>query len=548
MKSQRIRIGMAGKTRSFIGFGLLRLRIMSIAACWIVFALAILWPAIALVGACFAQGAAPAGGFTFTARQVGLLWRSLWLAGVATAACVVIALPAAFHLGRSARVTDRPLTLSALLATLLCPPMVYSFGWQRALPPGFDPYLRCILVWSLWAWPIPAIIIGAGWARVGRSAFEAALLVTSAANAFIRVVLPLLLRYVGLSMMILFVLFFGDYGTPHANGILVYATELLGWASDSNHTIDTLWPALLPIGVSALALGCAAALWHHCVIDEEYVEQSLVQHGSRIWQGLVIISLVLTWFPPMGALLTHLGSRGVFLIAIQTYWGDIIITVAVATAAALVATLAAVGIAVGGRGRRLALALALLFGALPGAVVGEALIAGYNHPITAAVYDHWPIVVLAYAARFGWIGMLASTLIVSGARSIAADQARTDGASEPAVITHVLLPSQAPLIAGVVAVSAVLAIGDEAASTLIRIPAFNPIAHVIIEKFHRFEDGMLISLSLILVAAAVGCGVVFFIVQHRRDPDGSVVLFGRRKSAPGIKPDATANTPHHVGG
>lgn len=496
-----------------------------------VLALAIVWPAAALIEACFSQGAAPAGGFTFTARQCGLLWRSLWLSGVATVICVAISLPAAFLLGRSARVTDQPLTLAALLATLLCPPMVYSFGWQRALPAGFDPHLRCILVWSLWAWPIPALIVGAGWARVGRRAFEAAILTTSTASAFVRVVSPLLLRYIGLSMMILFVLFFGDYGAPHANGLLVYATELLGWASDSNRTIDTLWPALLPVGVTSVALVCVAGLWRHCVIDEESVEQLIPTHGSRMWHGLVLICLALTWVPPMGALLAHLGSRSVFLNAVRTYWRDIIATFAVALAAAAIVTLAAAGVAAYGRGRRFALAMALLFGALPGAVVGEALIAAYNHPLTAVVYDDWPIVVLAYAARFGWIGMLASTLIASAARGVVADQARTDGASEAAVVTNVLLPSHAPLVASVVAVTTVLAIGDVAASTLVRIPAFSPIAHVIIEKFHRFEDGMLISLSFILVAVAIGCGAVFFLIQrHRLAREHAVLRQGNRIS------------------
>lgn len=404
-----------------------------------------------------------------------------------------------------------------MLATLLCPPMVYSFGWQRALPGEFDPHLRCMLVWSLWAWPIPAMMIGAGWSRVGRRAFEAALLTTSAAKAFVRVVLPLLLRYVVLSAIILFVLFFGDYGTPHANGLLVYATELLGWASDSSHTIDTLWPATLPVALTALALCGVAVTWRRCALDDEPGEHSAPTHRSAIRRGLVLIYLATTWFPPMISLILHLGSGSVFLGAIRTYGCDIAITFAVALTAAILVMLMAAGMAASGRGRRFALAMALLFGALPGAVIGEALIAAYNHPLTAAVYDQWPIVALGYAARFAWIAMLAASLIATGIRSSQADQARTDGASEPGVLTRVLLPQQVPLMVGVIAAITVLAVADVATSTLVRIPAFNPIAHVIIEKFHRFEDGMMISLSFILVAAAiVGAGLLLVIGRWRR--------------------------------
>jgi hypothetical protein len=53
------------------------------------------------------------------------------------------------------------------------------------------------------------------------------------------------------------------------------------------------------------------------------------------------------------------------------------------------------------------------------------------------------------------------------------------------------------------------------ASSPVRVPGFSPIAQVIIEKFHRFEDGMLISLSFWLVAAALP-GVVLLIVALRR--------------------------------
>ncbi|MDO8630865.1 MAG: hypothetical protein Q7R41_10265 [Phycisphaerales bacterium] len=490
---------------------------MLISICWAVFALTILCPAVALFGNCFAQGATPSGGFTFTARQFGLLWRSLWLSGAATAACITISIPAAFVLGRSARITDQPLTAAAMLATLLCPPMVYSFGWQRALPGEFDPHLRCILVWSLWAWPIPAMIIGAGWARVGRRAFEAAILTTSGASAFVRVVLPLLLRYVGLSVILLFVLFFGDYGTPHANGLLVYATELLGWASDSSHTIDTLWPATLPVALTALALCGVAVLWRNCALDDESDVQPPPSHSSRSWPALTLLLLAVTWLPPMSALVVRLGSGGVFLGAIRTYGRDIAVTFVVALAAAILVMLMAAGIAASERGRRFALAMALLFGAMPGAVIGEALITAYNHPLTAALYDHWPIVALGYAARFGWMAMLAASLIARGIRSSQADQARTDGASEPGVLIRVLLPQQAPLIVGVLAAITVLAVADVATSTLVRVPAFNPIAHVIIEKFHRFEDGMMISLSFILVAAAIiGAGVLCVLQRCRR--------------------------------
>jgi ABC-type Fe3+ transport system permease subunit len=93
-------------------------------------------------------------------------------------------------------------------------------------------------------------------------------------------------------------------------------------------------------------------------------------------------------------------------------------------------------------------------------------------------------------------------------------QARADGASEWQVVRFILWPQHAPLLVGVAAIVVALAIGDVAASTLVRVPGYNPIAHLIIEKFHRFEDGMLISLSLMLVGiSALGAGVIAYAVR-----------------------------------
>jgi hypothetical protein len=51
---------------------------------------------------------------------------------------------------------------------------------------------------------------------------------------------------------------------------------------------------------------------------------------------------------------------------------------------------------------------------------------------------------------------------------------------------------------------------------MLRVPAFNPVAHIVIEKFHRFEDGMLISLSLCLVSVAIPTALLLAWALRRR--------------------------------
>jgi ABC-type spermidine/putrescine transport system permease subunit II len=58
------------------------------------------------------------------------------------------------------------------------------------------------------------------------------------------------------------------------------------------------------------------------------------------------------------------------------------------------------------------------------------------------------------------------------------------------------------MLAAGVFVATALNLSEAAATSLVRVPSVNSIALILIEKFHRFEDEMLIALSLIMAAAA----------------------------------------------
>ena len=150
-----------------------------LATAWIVFAVAMVLPAVVLITRCVVAFEPPVGGFTFSARQGLLLWRSLWLSVVATGLCLLLSLPGAYVIGRVRHLSHQPWIAALLMAQLLCPPMVYAFGWEFLLPAGVPGNARCIGVWALWAWPIPAMLIGAGWSRADPRVHEAALLVAS---------------------------------------------------------------------------------------------------------------------------------------------------------------------------------------------------------------------------------------------------------------------------------------------------------------------------------------------------------------------------------
>ncbi len=64
-------------------------------------------------------------------------------------------------------------------------------------------------------------------------------------------------------------------------------------------------------------------------------------------------------------------------------------------------------------------------------------------------------------------------------------------------------------------VAASMAMADLAVVTLVEVPSLRMVATILVEKFHRFETGMLVSLSL-WMAAAVAPGAILAWMALRR--------------------------------
>jgi len=474
---------------------------------WSIFVLAVAWPTAALIGKSVLSGESPESGFVYTSRELGLLSRSLGLACAATLASIVFSLPTAFTVARLRSATRSPLLAAVLMATLMCPPMVYAFGWEHILPAGVDPYVRCVGVWALWAWPIPALLIGAGWARAGRSAFEAALLDCTPFEAFTRAAFPVLIRYAALAGLVLFVLFFTDYGVPHACGIglKVIATELLSLAAGSVRSIDTLWPSIPSIVVTAAALTAAFSVWRKCPAEDPPHLGRRATEKIPAWLIAVTFGcFAVSWVVPIATLALRVGTdTGILAEAVTVYGADLAWSLCVAAVAGTAVTVMGVALAAARWFRVMGLVWTVALGAVPGALVGKALVLAYSHRYFSFVFDHWPIVALSYVSRFAWIGLAMGILTIDSRRSEIIAQAATDGAGRCTILARILLPRLWPAWTCGAGIVAALSVAEVAASTLVRVPGASPVAHILIEKFHRFEDGMLVSLSLWLVTASL---------------------------------------------
>jgi ABC-type Fe3+ transport system permease subunit len=153
---------------------------------------------------------------------------------------------------------------------------------------------------------------------------------------------------------------------------------------------------------------------------------------------------------------------------------------------------------------------------LPGALTGEALVTAFDHASLGWVYDRWPILSVSYVARFGWIGVLAARLVMERTEPAILDAARLDRADRATILWTIYAKAHASALLTAFFVVAALSLAEVAASSLVRVPSFNPVAQVLMEKFHRFEDGMLVSLSLWLVAATLPAVVLVAWASRRR--------------------------------
>lgn len=509
-----------------------RLGHVILSLCAVCFVAILLIPMGALILRVSLEWNAAPGQSSPSPRQWWLFGRTMGLAVAGTVVALSISLPGAYVVGRMGRPSAAPWLVLVVLMPLMLSPTVSAFGWQRLLGAhsawlgDWSPWLRCVWNWASWAWPIPALILGAGWSRVGRSAYESALLVSPPASAFVRAVIPSLSRHVLVSVLVLLIVFSGEYSVPHAHGVVVLATELLDVAR-YGVLVDTLRLSLPSIIASLAMFLVMVIVWRRR--PGEDAPGRIEGVGSAGLAAVFVVLLVLiTTILPIAILAWRSTIAVDMAAALETYGDELSGTVLVCLFSGILVTATGIAVVTGGRLRIPALVLAMLPGVVPGALTGEAVLAAYQPvgwfysvwPIADVgwwIYNHWPIVAIGLAARFSWIGVLAAWLATKSASRDLSSQASVDGAGDR--IGGVLMPliAQWPtLLCGALLASA-MAASEVAVVSLLQVPTLPMLSGILMEKFHRFETGMLVSLSLWMVACAAPGAILAFVVLRRRE-------------------------------
>lgn len=503
------------------------LRLLTVA----LFAAALVWPVSALILRCLEEGPSAATSWWPGDRQVGLLLRSFGLAAGASVLALAIGMLVTGLSGRrSDPLGSRPCRVM-LLSALLFPPMVYAFGWQRILPGGFPAELRCIVTWALWAWPIPAAILSAAWRSRARDVLEAAALETTGASSLLRIGAPLLIRETVLAVLLLFALFFADYAVPHACGLAVYATELLSWATSSSRVADTLLPAIPMVAMQLMAVITLLVLARRATgsydaqdVGDVSGPRAPLDRGLLVITGVFLVAQIL----PLAGLIAHGGSWRSMIDTWHVHGGDLAWSAWTSAVGAMLAVGGACGLLtwttlsarrVTGRSTARAMGLAaLLVGALPGGLIGIAFIAAYNSNLLGYVYDHWTVLSLGYVARFGWIAYLAAIIALPRRfpRTLV-EQSAIDGASPSDRFRFVTLPLILPDLVVLWMIISALGLAEVPTTDLLRVPGYTPVSQVLIESFHRLEDGKMAAICIWLMLAALPAAILIGLRRPRRN-------------------------------
>lgn len=460
-------------------------------------------------------GPEPSAGWWLSSRQTALLGKTAALAGVSVVLTMLIAVWIVPSVGRLAERRGDSWLVLLLAVPLFLPPYVYAYGWDALVQPWWTKTagtwagpLRMVWVWSCWAWPIPTVILAGGWRRIGHAVYEAAILDGTSRTAFFRAVLPVLSAHAGLAAVVLWALFMIEYNVPHACTVQVYATELLAWAESSRHAVDVVAPAVHLLAVVAIALVVVVLLARGRATEDEQQQALPNEAGAnslrRSLPLLVVAGIAVVL--PLVSLARQLESLDSFRMLWRVYHQAIGDTVTIAAGTGAAVVWLGLWLTHSGSTRRsltrmlwCAAALTIGFGILPAALVGEAHILAYRR-ITWA-YDGWAIMLLAQIARWGWVGCVAAWLVRRSTSRELIDQARTDGATRASAERGLGWRLHWPILASAALLATALTMAEVPAMSLVRPPGYGWMSLVLMEKFHRFEDQMLVTISLALACA-----------------------------------------------
>jgi len=468
-----------------------------------------------------------------TPRTWALFLSSVGVASAVTILTLAVGLPLGVLLGRS----DVPFRRVALLLhafPLFVPPFLLALGWFHVLGrgglAGSEPGARvlfsapgAVLVLAFALTPVVTSLVAIGLQAVDPSLEEAALLVATPRRAATGILLPLIRPAIALAALVVFSLAFSELGVPMFLRVAVYPGMVFSRLGGVDYAPGEAFALALPLFAVAVGLLAferrAAGRRSFAVLGLRSREVPDLRLG-RLRPVAVAFVAVAALLPlaPVAALVIR-AARGHGFSELPRWIGtsawnslfDSLLAGTFVLALAVVIGHAAARRRRGGAGLD---ALAVLAFVTPASVLGVGLIATWNRPSLQAVYGTSAIVALAFAARYGAVGLRTAAVAFSQGSEHYEEAAAIGGARFLRRLGRILVPIHARGLAAAWLLAVVFCLRDLETAVLLYPAGQEPLTVRIFTLEANGPEAVVAALACVQVAMtatvlALGSAVLF---------------------------------------
>lgn len=458
-----------------------------------------------------------------------------------------VALPVAWVLRGGLSAAAQRLCFALALVPLMLPNYLAFAGWTLVRAPGTwlgDKLERgpewanllagrvlAVMGLSLWAWPAAALVLTAALASLPQSQVDALRLHAGRRRVAWEIV-KLVRRPLAASVLLVAIMMIGSPVPLHlaqAETLGVRLMAGLALTSRPGEVWLQSWPLVLLALAAAWFISGRAARWRGQETADATIakpDRTLSVVSTIVWVSAVVAPLVL-----FAASLRRAASVGLFWkenaaslrdsgwIALAT--GGVVGAIALTTWAALGVTRRSSCAAAA----RVALAALLVTALLPGVLVGSAVRSFFNAPWTggfgdAMVGSGW-IVVLAHAARFGFIGAACGWWLASLEPQALRDARRLAGGETLAGWWRLAARPRAAAVVGVVFAAAALSLHEIESTVQVYPASAHPaLAQQVLDALHYLKQeqtsAAAIGMVLMALVAAIGAAACLSVTAVSR--------------------------------
>jgi iron(III) transport system permease protein len=453
-----------------------------------------------------------------------LFGASIGIAVAVVALTLAIGLPLGVILARSdLRMRGVALWLHAF--PIFVPPFLLALGWFHVFGRtgfvGSDTGARLLFSWPgavavlvMALTPIVTALVAVALQAIDPSLEEAALLVAGPRRAAIRILLPLIRPAIALAALVVFSLAFSELGVPMFLRVRVYPAMVFARLGGVDYAPGEAFALALPLFAVAVALlafeRLAAGRRSFAVLGIRRGEAAALRLGR--WRPLAAAfaaAAALVPLTPIAALALRAAHADGFADLSRWIGASVWNSLGDAFAAATGIVVLAVFIGhAAARGRRGGVGLdgaGVLAFVMPASVLGVGIIAAWNRPVLQAVYGTSAIVAIAFAARYGAIGLRVAAVTFAQGSEHVEEAAAMTGARFLHRMGCILLPIHARGVAAAWLLALVFCLRDLETAVLLYPAGQEPLTVRIFTLEANGPPAVVAALSCVqvLVTAAV---------------------------------------------